>query len=378
MPSEVQTCPKCGAMITPNLVRCRQCKTYLHGTKLEGALLDGLLPDAFKASPGTALMVVTLFLYYVLMVMFAGPSSALAMSAYALHQLGATSSIAIIQGEYWRFATGMLGHGGIIHLVFNLYALTIVGPLIEELYDRKKMLVIFIVGGVLSMVVSHVWNADIWGSIGHMTIGSSGGVCALIGACLIGARRRGSGGQEVAQVMLRWSAYMVLFGLAVSGIDNAAHVGGWVVGAGLAAVMPLGLNATVAVNRIYSLVIFGLLGGLVASVVMMLVALDGYGAQLAHDGGARRILFFTIDPGTPRNRSSQVLAVQKCQGLYLEAISEAEKVAPATEACERARRVAPRYRRPYETLADLYELQGQPDKAKPFVRVLARWPTVRR
>ena len=363
-------------MITPNLARCRQCGTYLHGTKLEGALLDGLLPEAFQTSPGTALMVVTLFVYYVLMVMFAGPASALAMSPFALQQLGATSSIDVIQGEYWRFATGMLGHGGIVHLIFNLYALTIVGPLIEELYDRKKMLVIFIVGGVLSMAISHIWNAELWGSIQAMTIGSSGGVCALIGACFIGARRRGSGGQEIAQVMLRWSAYMVLFGLVVSGIDNAAHVGGWVIGAGLAAVLPLGLSPTVAINRIYSVVILGLLGGLVASVVMMLMALNGHGAQLTHDAAPRRILFFTVDQGTPWKRSSQYFAVQKCQQLFIEAATAPEKIAPATEACERARRVAGRlYALPFETLATLYEIQGDEARAERFTRVLERWPS---
>ncbi len=372
MPAEVQTCPKCGAMITPNLVRCRQCKTFLHGVKLEGALFDGLLPEAFAGSPGTGLMVVTLFLYYALMVMFAGPDSALGLSPYALRQLGAVFSPAIIEGEYWRFATSMLGHAGIGHLIFNLYALTIVGPLVEEVYDRKKMLVVFIVGGVLAMAASYVWNTEIRGQILHTTIGASGGTSALIGACLIGARRRGSAGRDVAQVMTRWTAYMVLFGLAVQGIDNAAHIGGWLVGAGFAAVFPLGVNATVAVNRVYSLIVLALLGGLIASVVLMLTSLQGYGAQLEADVYPRRFLFFTYADGKAPDYSSQNLLLQRCGKTWSEALRAPSKQAEAIDVCERAVRAWPDPQT-YRALVDLHLRAGNRPEAEKRQRVLDRW-----
>ena len=373
MPAEVQTCPKCGAMITPNLSRCRQCGTFLHGVKLEGALFDGLLPEAFASSPGTGLMVIALFLYYALMVMFAGPDAALGLSPYALRQLGAVFSPAIIEGEYWRFATGMLGHAGIGHLIFNLYALTIVGPLVEDVYDRKKMLVIFIVGGILAMVASYVWSTEIRGQLLHTTIGASGGTSALIGACLIGARRRGSGGRDIAQVMTRWTAYMVLFGLAVQGIDNAAHIGGWLVGAGLAAIFPLGVNPTVTVNRVYSLVVLMLLGGLLASVIMMLTGLQGYGARLEADAYPRRFLFFTYAEGKTWDYSSQVLLSQRCQKTWSESLRDAGQVSEAIDICERAVRAHP-HPQTYRALVDLHLRAGDRAAAEKRERVLARWP----
>ena len=360
-------------MITPNLVRCRQCGAFLHGTKLEGALFDGLLPEAFAQSPGTGLMVVALFVYYVLMVLFAGPESVLGMSTYALQQLGAVFSVGIIQGEYWRFGTGMLGHAGIAHLLFNLYALTIVGPLVEELFDRKKMLVIFIVGGVLSMVASHVWNAEIRGQILSTTIGASGGTSALIGACLIGARRRGSGGRDVAQIMTRWTAYMILFGLAVSGVDNAAHIGGWLIGAGFAAIMPLGLNPTVLLNRLYSVVILGFLGGLITCVALMLVHLNGYGAQLENDFGGRRFLFFTYAEGTQWKFSSQNLMLQKCEQKWTASARDEAVLPEAIDACERANRAWPYAPETFRALVDLHMRAGDRDEARRRERVLDRW-----
>ena len=367
MPSEVQTCPKCGAMITPNLIRCRQCKTFLQGTRIEGALFDGLLPESL--SQGTGLMAAFLFVYYVVMVMFAGPDSALGLSPYAIRQLGGVDSIGIFQGEYWRFATGMLGHAGVFHLVFNMYALTVVGPLIEELFDRKKMLVIFIVGGVLAMVASHVWTVQLMGRPVHMTIGASGGTSALIGACYIGARRKGPGGQEIAQIMFNWSAYMVLLGFAVSGIDNAAHIGGWLLGAGFAAAFPLGPTPTVTQNRMYSVLILLLLGGLVASWGFMLADVRSYGARLDADFWPRRILFFTYAEGEKWDYSSQNLLLQKCEKSWQTAMTSRDAGTAAIETCERARRAwsAPL---PHVALADLYAKQGDAQKALQHRRVL--------
>lgn len=363
-------------MITPQLVRCRQCKAYLHGVGIEGAVLDGIIPEAFQHAPGTFVMLVALFGYYALMVMFAGVDSVLGLSPYALRQLGATYSIGVIQGEYWRFATSMLGHAGIGHLFFNLYALTIVGPLIEEIYDRKKMLVIFIVGGVLSMAASYVWNVEIRGALIFQSVGASGGISALIGACLFGARRKGSGGQDVAQVMTRWSVYMLLIGFAGLGIDNVAHLSGWLVGAGLAMVLPFGVNATVTVNRIYSVAVFGLLAGLLVCVGFMLADVRAYGARLEADVYSRRFLFFTYHQGKPVAYSSQNLLLQKCEEAARTATDSAAERKETIEVCERAYRanLGP----PQVTFAvagvlvGLHALDGNAAAAARYDRVLDR------
>ncbi len=372
MPSEVQTCPKCGAMITPNLTRCRQCKAYLQGVSAEGALFDGLLPEALRGSPGTGLMMLALIVYYVIMVGLAGPDSLLGLTTYSVRQLGGVTTIGVLQGEYWRFATGMLGHGGLAHLAFNLYALTIVGPLVEELYDRKKMLVVFIVGGVLAMVISYLWYGELLGRVTHTSVGASGGTSALLGACLIGARRRGSEGRDVAQIMLRWTVFMLLFGIVSPGIDNAAHVGGWLVGAGFAAGFPLGINRAVAVNRVYSVIILGLLVGLVASVAVMLLDVKRYGARLSADAQSRTFLFYTYAEGTEPAYSSQTLLTEKCYQVYGEARTEPSKIDDAVDACERARRAWPRLKT-FAALRSLYEAKQDRAQAEKFDRVVRRW-----
>ena len=54
-------------------------------------------------------------------------------------------------------------------------------------------------------------------------------VSGLIGAALFGARRMGPSGADLAKAMLRWALYLLAWGFLMSGVNNAAHFGGFVV-----------------------------------------------------------------------------------------------------------------------------------------------------
>jgi len=46
-----------------------------------------------------------------------------------LHQLGALEPYAVVvQGQYWRLFTALFLHAGFVHLLFNLFALYVLGP----------------------------------------------------------------------------------------------------------------------------------------------------------------------------------------------------------------------------------------------------------
>ncbi len=360
MPNNVTTCPKCGALITPQLVRCRQCKHYLHGTQLEGFVFESLLPQKLAGSPGTGMIAVFIGLYYALMVMFAGPSNLLGFSGYTLQQLGATHVPSILMGEHWRFVTSIFGHHDLVHLAFNLWALAYVGPIVEELFDRKKMLIIYLLSGTASMVISHFWYLEVRGSIGMTSAGASGAVCGLIGAALIGARRLGPQGADMAKQMGRWSIYMVVWGLVMPGINNAAHLGGFAVAAALAGLVPVGLTQTVAAQKVLSVLVTVMVATVIACVAMMLLNLRGFPGSLQNDAHSKRILFFQYADGAQWEYSDQKTIPDRC----LRRLELDEKT---VKLCELARRVTPRRPDVYEKLAMVLE-HNSPD-AKTQVRI---------
>ncbi len=360
----VDTCPKCGALITPNLARCRQCKAYLHGTKLEGFLFESLLPQSLTGSPGTGIIFLFIVLYYLLMGVLAGPISLVAMTPYNVDQLGSTSPPGIFLGEYWRFVTSMFGHHDLIHIAFNLYALTIVGPLVEEVFDRKKMMVIYFVGGVASMVIHVEWM----GQRGGGSIGASGAVSALIGATLCAAIRKGPEGTVIKSIMIRWVIYMGAFGLLVAGIDNAAHFGGFLTGAAFAFAMPLGATRTVAAQKALSVVMLALVGLTIGCTALMIDRLRGFPVSLEQDVYGRQIFMFEVEAPYDEDFSGQMQAFEAC-AAHVEAV---DTDAEAIHDCELAARAVPHAAMIYRALAFMYAKSGESEKAGRMTYVALR------
>src|SRR5215813_2341378 len=215
MPMPVNSCPKCGAMIVPQLARCRQCKAYLHGTGVEAFLFEQLMPAQVQRSPGTATICLLICLYYGLMLALGGGDSIIGFSGFTLQQLGAVHGPSIMLGQGWRFVTSIFGHHDLLHLALNLWSLVAVGDLVERIFDKKKMMLIYLVAGVASMAISYVWYVYAIGRPSFVSAGASGAVCGLIGAAWVGAKKMGPQGAEIARSMAKWSALMVVWGFAV-------------------------------------------------------------------------------------------------------------------------------------------------------------------
>ncbi len=131
--------------------------------------------------------------------------------------------------EWWRlFSYNFVHVGGAIHIGFNLYALAIVGPLVERWYGPARATVIYVGSGVLGGVASHLWDPA------AVSGGASGAVLGLIGAGVAAGHLSGTtAGLAMRRQLFRWFVFIVLFGLIMRGIDNAAHIGGFVAGAAL-------------------------------------------------------------------------------------------------------------------------------------------------
>ncbi len=123
----------------------------------------------------------------------------------------------------WRFITAIFLHGSLLHIGFNMWVLMDLGPTIEEMYGSARFLFVFIATGVSGYVLSAV--------TGHFSVGASGSLLGLIGLLL--ALTMGShniGMRMLRSQLLYWLVYIAVLGLLMPGIDNYAHIGGFVSG----------------------------------------------------------------------------------------------------------------------------------------------------
>jgi membrane associated rhomboid family serine protease len=167
-----------------------------------------------------------------------------------------------IGGEWYRLLTSMFLHGSILHILFNMYVLVVLGPTLERILGHGRFLLLFILSGLGGSIASYWLSAP-----NTFSVGASGAIFGLMGALLVAGRR------------LRFDVTMVLIliginlaiGFIFSGIDWRAHLGGLLTGAALAAVMVLPDGKSRRSVEV---------GGIIGVVVVLLVVLAVRTAQI--------------------------------------------------------------------------------------------------
>jgi len=185
----------------------------------------------------TVLLVVNVLMYAVTVVL----SGSLDPSLDALYVLGAKENSAIDAGQWWRLLTPMVLHGGVLHLLFNSWALYALGTGAEAAFGARRFLAIYLLAGIAGNMASYLVSAD------RLSVGASGAIFGLLGA--LAARifaARSVLGREATKMQFGQIGSMIainlVFGFAVPNIDNAAHIGGLLVGALVGLVLAPRLN----------------------------------------------------------------------------------------------------------------------------------------
>jgi rhomboid protease GluP len=104
-----------------------------------------------------------------------------------LHNLGSLNGSDLLEGGWWRMLSSAFLHGGIMHLIMNMWALWNIGAFVERIFGRWRMFIIYILGAwgcsCLSMAMTPgepIGAPDAW--VFRSVLGASGAVCALLGA----------------------------------------------------------------------------------------------------------------------------------------------------------------------------------------------------
>ncbi|HHX44732.1 MAG TPA: rhomboid family intramembrane serine protease [Chloroflexi bacterium] len=140
---------------------------------------------------------------------------------------GAKYTPLILAGQYWRLLTAIFIHVGVVHLVFNAYALFSFGIEVERRFGRTRFLVLYLLSGIASTTASFVGSPT-------LSAGASGAVFGLAGASvayfLTYRHRLGAAGQRSLRSILVVVGLNLVMGFAAPGIDNLGHIGGLIAG----------------------------------------------------------------------------------------------------------------------------------------------------
>ncbi len=129
-------------------------------------------------------------------------------------------NLLVFNGWYYQLFTSMFIHASIFHLVGNMLFLLIFGLRGEEMFSLPEFLTVYLVGGLFGNVLSLTFGPD------FISVGASGAIFALFGACVIYGRR--SVRQSIIGALVY--AFFLFFINTGEGVNILAHLGGLVFG----------------------------------------------------------------------------------------------------------------------------------------------------
>jgi len=223
-------CPNCRKLISADEPRCPYCGISSPGSRWRNNILTRILGH-------TDFMIRAIIFtnagMYLLTVLFSSQAPGMSMNPLtylspdntSLMLLGATGTFPIDRlHRWWTIVSANYLHGGILHILFNMFAFWQLAPLVAREYGNYRTFIIYTLGGACGFLVSYLAGVP-------FTIGASAAVCSLIGAILYyGKSRGGLYGQIIYKQVGAWAVGIFIFGFLVSGINNWGHGGGMLAG----------------------------------------------------------------------------------------------------------------------------------------------------
>jgi membrane associated rhomboid family serine protease len=131
----------------------------------------------------------------------------------------------IDDGAYYRLVTSMFIHYGILHLLFNMWALWVLGRTLEAALGPVRFLALYFISGLGGSVAAYLLFP------GSLTAGASGALFGLFAALFVVLKRLRRDTSSVVPILV----LNLVITFAVPGISIAGHLGGLVTGGVVAA-----------------------------------------------------------------------------------------------------------------------------------------------
>ncbi len=228
------SCSNCGRPICPDCMtstpvgmRCPECARQRTKVKTMGSVTEPMLTYVLIAVN----VVVALGL------VLGGSGGSFGLNP--LYQSGALigsgaaldgTTVGVAHGELWRLLTSGFIHGDgqggssvFIHLLFNMFALYVLGGMLEPAVGRLRFGIIYTVSILVGSFGALLLTPD------GFTAGASGGVFGLMAAAVVVMRNRGINPMESGLGL--WIGLNLLITFTIPGISIGGHIGGLIGGA---------------------------------------------------------------------------------------------------------------------------------------------------
>lgn len=229
-------CPECGRLVGSNEPRCPFCGY----SRPAGGSVDGFLRQFFTL-PLEWVVIAVCSVYFVASLALdpsniggSGLFGLLSPSPRSLLILGGSGALPVFGlGRWWSIFSASWLHGGLIHILFNMLWVRQLAPPVVRIFGTARTALIYVISGALGFLLSSFAGAF----MGFMpsflqgatlTIGASAAIFGLLGAIVHFGRHHGF--SAAARQAWTWAVILFLMGFVFRGVDNYAHLGGFIGG----------------------------------------------------------------------------------------------------------------------------------------------------
>jgi rhomboid protease GluP len=137
----------------------------------------------------------------------------------------------VAAGEWWRAMTAVFLHGGITHILFNMWALYVFGPSLEQRFGSVSFAALYFACGLGGSALYQAVGRDVF------AVGASGAIFGLMGAVLATAfaQRHTPAGRAIFSQLVLLLGINLAIPLFVPNVAWEAHLGGLAAGIAIAA-----------------------------------------------------------------------------------------------------------------------------------------------
>jgi membrane associated rhomboid family serine protease len=236
------SCSNCGRPICPDCMtptpvgmRCPEC------ARERTRVTRGAQGPGRYDTPATFALIALNVLAY--LVEIAGGSGGLSgIGGSVIGDFG-LRGISVADGEWYRLLTGGFLHAGLIHIGFNMFALYILGRLLEPAIGTPRFLALY-----FASLFAGAFGALLLTDPLATTVGASGAVFGLFGAAFVIARGRGL--DAIASELGLLLVINLVLTFSISGISVGGHLGGLAGGLLCALAIVAGERGTLGARRL--------------------------------------------------------------------------------------------------------------------------------